>query len=114
MPEDSYTLDAVVLNGENIEGTEFMITRASEVTALFKKLSGIDSVDLEGVSINGGDQEIVVFADSESKIEVYNLQGANVFAGNESGELRVTVASGVYAVRVSNGQGTMVKVVAVK
>ncbi len=114
MPEDSYTLDAVVLNGENIEGTEFMITRASEVTALFKKLSGIDSVDLEGVSINGGDQEIVVFADSESKIEVYNLQGANVFAGNESGELRVTVASGAYAVRVSNGQGTMVKVVAVK
>jgi len=114
MPEDSYTLDAVVLNGENIEGTEFMITRASEVTALFKKLSGIDSVDLEGVSINGGDQEIVVFADSESKIEVYNLQGANVFAGNESGELRVPVASGVYAVRVSNGQGTMVKVVAVK
>lgn len=114
MPEDSYTLDAVVLNGENIEGTEFMITRASEVTALFKKLSGIDSVDLEGVSINGGDQEIVVFADSESKIEVYNLQGANVFAGNESGELRVTVASGVYAVRVSNGQGTMVKIVAVK
>ncbi len=114
MPEDSYTLDAVVLNGENIEGTEFMITRASEVTALFKKLSGIDSVDLEGVSINGSDQEIVVFADSESKIEVYNLQGANVFAGNESGELRVPVASGVYAVRVSNGQGTMVKVVAVK
>lgn len=114
MPEDSYTLDAVVLNGENIEGTEFMITRASEVTALFKKLSGIDSVDLEGVSINGGDQEIVVFADFESKIEVYNLQGANVFAGNESGELRVPVASGVYAVRVSNGQGTMVKVVAVK
>lgn len=114
MPEDSYTLDAVVLNGENIEGTEFMITRASEVTALFKKLSGIDSVDLEGVSINGGDQEIVVFADSECKIEVYNLQGANVFAGNESGELRVPVASGVYAVRVSNGQGTMVKVVAVK
>ena len=45
MPEDSYTLDTVVLNGENIEGTEFMITRASEVTALFKKLSGIDSVD---------------------------------------------------------------------
>ena len=62
----------------------------------------------------GGNQEIVVFADTESKVEVYNLQGANVFAGNESGELRVPVASGVYAVRVSNGQGTMVKVVAVK
>ncbi len=114
MPEDSYTLDAVVLNGENIEGTEFMITRASEVTALFKKLSGIDSVDLEGVSINGGDQEIVVFADSESKIEIYNTQGVNVYVGNDAGELRVPVASGVYAVRVSNGQGTMVKVVAVK
>lgn len=113
-PDDTYELDAITLNGERIDGTEFTIARASEISALFKKLGGIDSVDLEGVSINGGNQEIVVFADTESKVEVYNLQGANVFAGNESGELRVPVASGVYAVRVSNGQGTMVKVVAVK
>ena len=80
MPEDSYTLDAVVLNGENIEGTEFMITRASEVTAVFKKLSGIDSVYLEAVSTNGGEQDIVVVDDFHSKFEVYTLQGDRVFS----------------------------------
>ena len=113
-PETDYELDAVTVNGSRIEGLEFTVARASEVSALFKKLGGVNSVDLEGVAISGGSQEIVVESAEESAVEVYNLQGVEMFADSFTGTVRIPADSGAYIVCVSNGQGKMVKVVAVK
>lgn len=114
VPDESYVLVAVTLNGERIEGTEFSVVRASEVSALFTILGGVDSIDLDGVVIRGNSQEILVAIPEESRVEVYNLLGVNLFTDFVDGEIRVSVASGIYVVRVTNGQGMMVKVISVR
>ena len=113
-PDENYELDAIILNGNRIEGLEFTLSRASKVTALFKMLGGINSVDLDGVSAYGGNGCIKVAAETDSQTEVFNLQGIRTYNENINGETQIPMATGMYVVRITNSQGTMVKTIIVK
>lgn len=113
-PDENYELDAIILNGNRIEGLEFTLSRASKVTALFKMLGGINNVDLDGVSVYGGNGYIKVAAETDSQTEVFNLQGIRTYNKNINGATQIPMATGMYVVRITNSQGTMVKTIIVK
>ena len=70
---------------------------------------GVGSVELSGISVRGGDGEVVVSAVEPLKVAVYNV-GGQLVAEENGNELRIPVAAGLYVVRA----GEAVYKVAVK
>ena len=113
-PDAGYTLDKITANGKTVEGTELKISRNTTLIALFKVIDGVDNVALDGVAIAGGDGAVIVNTDSDSKVEIFDINGHRVFAGSISASTTIPMATGYYAVRVENAQGTMARLVSVK
>ncbi len=113
-PDNGYTLDKITANGKAVEGTELKISRNTTLIALFKVADGVDSVALDGVAIAGSEGAVTVSTDSDSKVEIFDINGHRVFAGNISASTSIPMATGYYAVRVENAQGSMARVVSVK
>lgn len=113
-PDAGYTLDKITANGKTVEGTELKISRNTTLIALFKVIDGVDNVTLDGVTIAGADGAVIVNTDSDSKVEIFDINGQRVFAGSISASTTIPMATGYYAVRVENAQGTMARLVSVK
>lgn len=113
-PAEGYMLDKVTANGKTVEGNELKISRNTTVIALFKVMDSVSDVELDGVAIAGGEGSISVSVDSDSKVEVFDINGRRVFAGNISAATAIPMATGYYAVRVENAQGSMARIVSVK
>ena len=113
-PDAGYELDKITANSKVIEGNEFKISRNTTVTALFKVMGSVSDVALDGVAIAGADGAVRVSVASGSKVEIFDVNGRRVFAGNISAETTIPMATGYYAVRVENADGSMARIVSVK
>ena len=113
-PDAGYELDKITANSKVIEGNEFKISRNTTVTALFKVMGSVSDVALDGVAIAGADGAVRVSVASDSKVEIFDVNGRRVFAGNISAETTIPMATGYYAVRVENADGSMARIVSVK
>ncbi len=113
-PDNGYVVDKITANGKEVEGNEFKISRNTTVIALFKVADSVDSVALDGVTIAGTDGAVVVNVADSSKVEIFDVNGRRVFAGSISASTSIPMATGYYAVRVENAQGSMARVVSVK
>lgn len=113
-PDSGYELDKITANSKVIEGNEFKISRNTTVTALFKVMGSVSDVALDGVAIAGADGAVRVSVASDSKVEIFDVNGRRVFAGNISAETTIPMATGYYAVRVENADGSMARIVSVK
>ena len=113
-PDAGYELDKITANSKVIEGNEFKISRNTTVTALFKVIDSVSDVALDGVAIAGADGAVRVSVASDSKVEIFDVNGRRVFAGNISAETTIPMATGYYAVRIENADGSMARIVSVK
>ena len=66
------------------------------------------------MAIAGADGAVRVSVASDSNVEIFDVNGRRVFAGNISAETTIPMATGYYAVRVENADGSMARIVSVK
>ena len=114
MPDAGYQLKQVNVNDKAIEGKTFAVSRMARVSAVFEQVGGVDSVNLQGVKIAGMEGEIFVEVGGESQVEVFATSGSLVYGGRIVTAKEIPASAGIYVVKVSNADGHMVRVVAVR
>lgn len=112
--DPEYRLGTVTANGKEVVDGTFKIARLTRVIASFIKDGAVDSIALDGVSISGKAGAIDVVAPADASVEVYTTSGSCVYSGNFDGKATISLARGVYAVRVATDQGSMARIIAVR
>ena len=113
-PDAGYELDKVTANGKTVEGNELKISRNTTVAAIFKVMDSVTNVALDGVTIAGGNAAITVSVESNSRVDIYDVNGRSIFNGEISEATTIPMTTGYYAVRVENAQGSTARIVCVK
>lgn len=113
-PAEGYELDKITVNGREIEGLTFTVSRPSTVIATFKKQGSVSEITIDGVDVAGAEQSILVAADKVAKVAVYDMNGRSVYAAEINDNVVIPMATGYYAVRIETADGTMSRVVSVK
>ena len=112
-PEEGYRLTKITANGKVAENGEFIITRATDVTARFEVATGIESVEADELVIKGAKGGITVVSETPAVVTVYHLGGQQVAQQTVASNGTVALAAGTYVVNVQNENLRVSKVVIV-
>lgn len=113
-PDNGYTLDKVLVNSTEVEGTEFKVSRVSTVTATFKLATAIDALQAAEASVQTANGTIIVNAPEGTRLEVFTIGGQNVCTASAAGTTIIPVASGSYVVRLATDKGLQTVKIMVK
>ncbi len=104
-PDEGYVYNSLLLNdSEIIEGETFMIGAYCQVQAIFNSDDAIDdAVSDNSVRIYSGHKCINVVTTEHVMVEIYSIDGSLLHKSNVWDNLSMSVASGMYIVRVWEG-----------
>ena len=106
-PAEGYYVSTEKANGEVVMGDTFTPSVYTEILVQFSIATSIDAVGEDKADIRSGNGEIVVDSKKAVNVQVFSLNGKQMFADNVSGTQAISLPSGVYVVKVAGVSKTM-------
>ena len=112
-PAAGYRVVKVLANGKALDNGTFVITRATDVRAIFEVATDVEVVETAGVLVRGAKGGVKVVSEAPAAVTVYTIGGQQIAQQHVEAESTVALAAGTYVVKVQSVSGTVSKVVAV-
>lgn len=114
-PDESYTENAVTVNGQSLTANKFVVTQLSDVTAKFKlTTTGIDGTQQTLATVKGAAGEIIVECDNDTEVTIVSIAGHTLHKTVVKSTSSFEVPAGIYAVTLKQGGNSTTKKLMVK
>ncbi|MBO4597168.1 MAG: T9SS type A sorting domain-containing protein [Bacteroidaceae bacterium] len=102
-PASDYTASEVLVNGKGIEGSKFVVSQLSDVTAKFSLVStGINGTKNAIATAEGGINEIRIESNGETEVSIESVAGKNVYKSVVKGSAAIELPAGIYVVTLKS------------
>lgn len=114
-PDEGYIYNSIMLNNnERIEGETFMIGAYCQVQAIFNSDDAVNDTKDNSTRIYAGHKSIHVVTTEHVKVEIYSIDGSLIHQSNVWDNMSMNVASGMYIVRVWQGDNFTTRTLVVR
>ena len=113
-PAEGYVAKAVSVNGAEITGNKFVVTKVTDVVARFELFTS--AIDTKSVlaTAEGGNREIRIACDEATDVTIVSLSGKLCHKTTVKGHAAIALPAGIYTVTMKQGNTQATKKLLVK